>query len=147
MFGCDDRALGRLDFPARNHGVVENGAPLVRIYNRNSVYVDCSRFQGFGMMGLESMASGCAPVLTCVGGINEYARDRGNSLLFHPDDWEGASNLILELLNHDARRAELVKQGLETAAEFSLSREIDLFAEFLRRECELVRKAGRNQAL
>jgi len=142
FFGCKDKALGKLDFPARSCGVVENGMPLVKIYNRNTVFVDPSKFQGFGMMGLEAMASGCATVLTREGGINEYAKDQDNSLLFDPNDSEAAANLILDLLNDDSKRAHLVKKGLETAAAFSLQREIDSFATFLRSECEWIRAAG-----
>ncbi len=147
FFGCDEKAMGSVNVPIRNYGIVENGKPLAQLYNRNSVYVDASSFQGFGMMGLEAMACGCATVLTRAGGIKEYAKDRCNSLLFDPDDREEAANLILALLNDGSTRAELVTQGLETAAEFSLSREIDSFAEFLQGECELVRGASRNCAL
>jgi O-antigen biosynthesis protein len=139
LFGCVDRSLGRLDFPVRNYGAIENGQTLARIYNRNTIYLDPSEFQGFGMMGLEAMACGSACVLTCNGGITQYAKDRCNSILIDPNEPESATEVILGLLRDESLRSNIVKRGLETAKHFSLDREIESFSEFLRGECELAR--------
>jgi GT2 family glycosyltransferase/glycosyltransferase involved in cell wall biosynthesis len=137
LFGANGKALGRLEIPARNYGIVENGQALARIYNRNTVYVDPSRFQGFGMMGLEAMACGSACVLTSVGGINQYAKDKYNALLFDPSEPESAAEMIQALLSDELLRSHVVKQGLKTAAQFTLQREIDAFAEFLAGDCNV----------
>lgn len=139
FFGCNDKTLGRLDFSACNFGVVENGTPLAHIYNQHAVYLDASKFQGFGMMGLEAMACGCAVVLTKVGGINEYAKDQYNSLLISPDDLEAIATAIQELLENELLRANLVEKGLQTADTFSLEREINTFSHFLEQQCTLAR--------
>lgn len=136
VFGSSDRTLRGLNFPVRNYGVMDNPQMLARIYNRNAIYLDPSEFQGFGMMGLEAMACGTACVLTSVGGINHYAKDHGNALLFNPEQPEAATDMILELLNDESRRARLVGEGRQTAAAFSLQREIDALAEFFRRETD-----------
>jgi O-antigen biosynthesis protein len=141
LFGSSDGIIGRLTFPAHNYGVVENGQALARIYNRNTIYLDPSEFQGFGMMGLEAMACGVACVLTSVGGINQYAKHRHNSLLFNSSKPESATDMILALLCDESLRLNLVEHGLKTAADFSLRREIDSFAEFLERECSVSQSA------
>ena len=143
LFGSRDRDLGAVDFPAYNYGVVENDQELARIYNRNTVYLDASEFQGFGMMGLEAMACGSACVLTSVGGINQYATDRHNALLFDPRNPESATELILAFLSDESLRASTVEHGFQTAAEFSLQREIDAFAAFLELECSMSPSAKR----
>ncbi len=134
LFGSGNRAVGGLDFPAHNCGVVENGQTLARIYNRNTVYLDPSEFQGFGMMGLEAMACGSACVLTSAGGITQYAKNGYNSLLLDPSEPESAVEMILDLLRDESLRSNIVEHGLKTAADFSLRREIDSFAEFLKHE-------------
>ncbi|HXF76322.1 MAG TPA: glycosyltransferase family 4 protein, partial [Methylomirabilota bacterium] len=137
LFGAKSKTLGKLGIPTRNYGFVENGPALARIYNRNAVYVDPSEFQGFGMMGLEAMACGSACVLTSVGGINQYAKDKQNALLFDPREPDSAAEMVLTLLCDESLRSHLVNEGWKTAAQFTLQREIDGFADFLARDCRV----------
>ena len=50
------------------------------------VVIGPSLFQGFGLIGLEGMASGAACVLTDSGGVSEYAVHDVNALLVPPRD-------------------------------------------------------------
>jgi hypothetical protein len=59
---------------------------VARLLSTAHIVVDPSLFQGFGLVGLEAMASGAACVLTDSGGVMEYARHDDNALVVPPGD-------------------------------------------------------------
>ena len=123
LFG--DRFLDRqgIPFSFRDEGVVTDQNRLAEIYSAATVFLDGSDFQGFGRGGLEAMACGAATVLTGMGGVNEYARDKVNTLLVPPQRPDLFAEAILRLLNHAELRECLIKSGLETAQRFCHQRE------------------------
>ena len=83
------------------------------------VVVDPSLFQGFGLIGLEGMASGAACVLTDSGGASEYAVDGVNALLVPPRDSGALAAAIRRLVDDPALRERLAAAGVETARRFT----------------------------
>ena len=83
------------------------------------VVVDPSLFQGFGLIGLEGMASGAACVLTDSGGASEYAVDGVNALLVPPRDSAALAAGIRRLLDDPALRERLAEEGARTARRFT----------------------------
>lgn len=135
LFGCPNLPeYGPVDFPHEDLGVVPPER-LRALYSEAAVLVDLSDFQGFGRLGLEAMACGCATVLTNRGGINEYLRDGENALGVDPFDEEAALAAIERLLDDPSLRGRLVEAGLATARRFDCdveARETSrLFAESL----------------
>ncbi len=83
------------------------------------VVIDPSLFQGFGLIGLEGMASGAACVLTDSGGVSEYAVHDVNALLVPPRDSGALAAAIRRLLDDPALRERLAANGVETARRFT----------------------------
>jgi O-antigen biosynthesis protein len=83
------------------------------------VVVDPSLFQGFGLIGLEGMASGAACVLTDSGGVSEYALHGVNALVVPPRDSDALAAGIRRLLDDPALRERLAAKGVETARRFT----------------------------
>ncbi len=110
----------RLPFPYRGAGVITGQERLARLYSRASVQFDGSDFQAFGRAALEGMACGAVPVVTNVGGVNEYARDEQNSLLVPPRDPEAAARAIIRVVSDSALRERLRAGGLATVPEYSM---------------------------
>lgn len=104
------------------------------IYRRSDIFVDFSMVQGFGLMGLEAMASGVSTVLAATGGAEEYASP-ANSILVAPGDENGFVNAIIELARDRKKMATLKKEGYATAQKFgwdeSARRYADYFADLL----------------
>lgn len=135
LFGCPNLSeYGAIDFPHEDLGVV-SPERLRSLYSEASVLVDVSDFQGFGRLGLEAMACGCATVLTNRGGINEYLRDGRNALGVDPFDEDAVLEAVLRLLDDESLRARLVDAGRATALRFGCDHEARatsrLFAESL----------------
>lgn len=125
VFGVDNKSLKSFKIPVINHGIIENGPELADLYNRYSIFIDPSDFQGFGMMGLEAMACGCACVMTNVGGILDYAINDYNCKLNDPDDIAGFVKSINNILGDTGLKKKIITNGFETANNFSLEREIN----------------------
>jgi glycosyltransferase involved in cell wall biosynthesis len=88
------------------------------IYNKSSVFLCGSRWEGFGMPSLEAMACGASLVTTDNGGSREYAEHRKTAIVVPPGDREGLVNSVIELLTDDALRCEIGFAGLEMAKGF-----------------------------
>ena len=73
-------------------------------------------YEGFGLVALEGMASGCAVVASNLGGIPEALGGAG--LLFDPGDVAGLAGLLGELLADPVRLTDLRAAGPVTADRF-----------------------------
>lgn len=95
---------------------------VARWYAASDVFVECSEVQGFGLQGLEAMASGCGLVSTPCLGINAYGEHERNCLIAEPGDLADA---VLRLLGDRDLRGRLREAGLQTATEHDWERVTD----------------------
>ncbi len=122
LFGCPNLVDYDVPFEHEDLGIATQPA-LRSLYSDASVLVDVSDFQGFGRLGLEAMACGCATVLTNRGGINEYLRHEENALAVDPFDEAAVLASVERLLDDEPLRARLVEGGLATVGRFDCERE------------------------
>ena len=83
-----------------------------------------SRVEGFFGPPLESMACGCAVVVSKVTGWDEYIIDNVNALVVEQADIDGARSAVSQLIRDHALRAILVKAGYETVKNWSWERSL-----------------------
>lgn len=88
------------------------------LYSQADVFLEASHTQGFGLQGLEAMASGCALVSTRNRGIDNYGVVDENCLLVEIGDEKASVNAILDLVKNTKKRKQLVEAGFKTAREF-----------------------------
>ncbi|HET8626165.1 MAG TPA: glycosyltransferase [Thermomicrobiales bacterium] len=81
--------------------------------------LDTSLYQGFGLLGLEALASGAAAVLTDSGGCREYAEPDVNCLLVEPRDVRAMAGALARLRADPALRRRLGAAGRATTARFA----------------------------
>ena len=89
-------------------------------YNSAAVFCFPSTYEPFGLPPLEAMASGCPVVASNRTAIPEVVGDAG--VLVEAEDVDAYARSILRVLTDKTFAAELVRQGLERAAEFSWER-------------------------
>ena len=82
------------------------------------MFLEASHTQGFGLQGLEAMASGCALVSTRNRGIDNYGIDQENCTLIDIGDHEAAVRSIIELVEDENKRTNYQNAGLKTASDF-----------------------------
>jgi glycosyltransferase involved in cell wall biosynthesis len=106
--GCEHRlhVTGRVD-----------ADELVRLYQRASLVVVPSRYEGFGLPAVEAMA--CAtPVVACAAGsLPEVLSVAGGGVLVKPDDPDALASGIVDLMARPETRAELGMLGSKRVAE------------------------------
>lgn len=122
LFGSTDLAAHGIDFPFVDLGLVPQER-LRKVYGEAAVFLDTSRFQGFGRPALEAMACGCAAVLGRNGGVNEYARDGENCLLIDPSDRDASVAALTRIFADAELHARLAAAGLATAAAYDCDAE------------------------
>ena len=101
-------------------------AELRAWYRRADLFALLSRYEAFGLVFLEAMASG-TPVLTHRVGANAELLREG-AVIVPPFDRAVASAELVRLLNDDAARAELGRRGRAYAQQFTWPPVLDRFA-------------------
>lgn len=106
---------------------------LAVLYQKASLSVYISLFEGFGLPVIESMASGCPVITSNVSCLPETA---GNAaLLCSPSDTGKIAEAIKQLLENDKVKNELILKGKERAKQFHPAfvseKMISLYAEIL----------------
>lgn len=103
---------------AVNHGFIHNYYKSANIILMPSIPSDGIE-EATSLSMLEGMAAGKVVVCSAIGGMKEVIADRENGYLVNPNDFEGLSNLLVELL--EASTEELDKI-CERAQEFVFER-------------------------
>lgn len=91
---------------------------LPRLYQSADVFVDTSRFHGFGRTGVEAMACGTPCVLSDSGGISEYAVNGENALIVPVGDVDATVDAVERILDDEALAGRLREAGLQTVQAF-----------------------------
>ncbi|HOL63634.1 MAG TPA: glycosyltransferase family 1 protein, partial [Elusimicrobiales bacterium] len=90
---------------------------LVEIYNKASLFVLPSFFEGFGIPPLEAMACGCPCVVSNTASLPEVCGDA--AYYVNPYDVEDIARGIEKVLTDENLRQDLIKKGFENIKRFS----------------------------
>lgn len=86
---------------------------LKRLYATADLFVFHSRWEGQGLVILESMASGTPCVSSNVGGVREMIRQGVDGYYVEVGDTVGMARRIVELLKDPEKREEMARLGME----------------------------------
>ena len=90
---------------------------LVELYNKASLFVFPSLFEGFGLPPLEAMACGCPCVVSNVAALPEVCGDA--AYYVNPYDVEDIARGIERVLTDENLRQSLIQKGFENVKRFS----------------------------
>lgn len=109
--GCNDRV----------HFAGSVPDPILKwLYTHATVYLFPSRYEGFGLPGLEAMAEGLPVIAAAATSLPEMYGEA--ALYVDPSDGEGLLATIGRLERDGVLRAEMVRRGRARAAQFSWDR-------------------------
>lgn len=97
----------------------ESDADIARIYNESDIFISPSWMEGFGLPPLEAMACGCACIISRSGGVDEFAKENKNCLMFTPKHEDELRHCLLNLLDDADLRKRLSEAGRQMAEGFS----------------------------
>ena len=89
-----------------------------RIESKWDIFVLPSISETFGIVILEAMKLGLPVVASKVGGVTDIVKEGKNGLLIKSKNPSAIASAVLELLNHPALAAKLVREGKETIKKF-----------------------------
>lgn len=89
------------------------------LFSKATIFIHGTKVESFGIVLVESMASGTPVVSTNVGGIPDIIENRKNGLLVEYGDVEGMAESIFELIEDKKLYDYLKINGLKKAEEFS----------------------------
>jgi mannosyltransferase len=93
-------------------------------FRRISIVVSAQRWEGFGLVPLEAMASGCAVVATRVGAAHHVIVDEHTGYLVSPEDLDGLVYRLETLMRDPQLTLEMGQAGrAHVANHFSVERE------------------------
>lgn len=101
------------------HGRVKN---VAEVYQHGSLYVCSSRFEGFGLTLIESMASG-VPVVSfdCPWGPRSIISDGDDGVLVADGDVQALAEAIVAVITDPARLNELGRRARQNVQRFSIA--------------------------
>jgi len=111
--------LSHFDMNGLNLIVPQDDEEIARYMKNSDIYIFTSQWEGFGLPPLEAMSCGCGVIASDAKGINEYAKDGYNALIYKPSDIEALKNNILKLCEDRELLKTIRKNALLTAKEFS----------------------------
>ena len=98
-------------------------------YYDSDIYINSSWYEGFGLPSLEAMACGAPVIQADNQGLTGIVVDRKNCLLIPPNNPEKMAQAIVTLIENDALRNNLIKNGIETARKFAKVNQYEMFVE------------------
>jgi glycosyltransferase involved in cell wall biosynthesis len=93
---------------------------LIELYQRASLFVFPSRYEGFGLPVLEAMACGCPVISSSASSLPEVTGDA--AILVEPSNVEGFMRQMERVLTDQALWSDLRERGLARAMQFSWDR-------------------------
>ncbi len=90
----------------------QNPEPLYKLFD---IFVLPSRLEGFPMVVVEAMLSGCCCVRSNVEGATDQIDDGITGFLFENEDASHLANIIKDLLEHPQKRRSVAEAGREKA--------------------------------
>lgn len=101
---------------------------LIRTFD---IFMMCSRSEAFGLVNIESLASGVPLIATNSGGIPEFIKDGFNGILFTREDPNEGSKKLKLLYNDKLLRDKIIKNGIEFVHQnYEYTKQRNLFFDF-----------------
>ena len=98
---------------------------LIEIYNLCDFFVFPSLYEGFGLPGLEAAACGIPVICSDIPVFREIYQNF--PLYFPPKDYKTLANLILEGINDDSLKNQIIKNGIELTKKYSWKKSSDKY--------------------
>lgn len=117
MVSHDD--LSCFDTTGINVVVPDSDKDITKAYTDSHIFISTSWWEGFGLPPLEAMSCGCAVICSKAGGVDEYARNETNCLMFEPKNEDELKECLIRMINDKSLRDYLVLNALKTAKQFT----------------------------
>lgn len=110
---------------------------IKELYRQASVFVLSSRYEGFGLVLIEAMSQGCAPIACDYKGRQkEILGSEDNGIVCEPEDVDGLSNAICLVVKNDDLRHQMQQHALERSRYYSVENSVRRWECLITRVCD-----------
>ena len=123
---ADENSIGnRLVFPGYNDNILD-------LYKEASIFVLSSRYEGFGMVLIEAMSQGCAPIACDFKGRQqEIISSSDQGIICQTESITALSEAMAKMIEDDEFRKTCQLKAIERSGEFALSNVMDRWEKIL----------------
>ena len=86
-------------------------------------------YEGFGIVFVEAMASGCPIITTNVAGVPEIVEDRKNGLLVKPKDETAIAKAVIKILSEKKMASKFSENNIKKARLYDWNKLVNLYEE------------------
>lgn len=104
---------------------------LGETYRLSDIFISGSYYESFPLPPLEAMTCGCAVISTDNEGVKEYGIDGVNCILGKIGDSESLAACLIDLIDNEEKRRNLIKEGYVTAEKFKWDKIMLQWEEYL----------------
>lgn len=111
---------------------------IIEKFQNNKFFIDFSYLDGFGLMPLEAMASGCIVICLNSGGNQEFTKHMSNCFCFEKENinlYEDILSSIIMIENDNSLCEKMKKNAIETAKSFDWDIKIQDYISYYERLC------------
>ncbi|MBR9680640.1 MAG: glycosyltransferase family 4 protein [Candidatus Altiarchaeota archaeon] len=109
-----------------NLGFINNREDFLKKMAEAKIFVLPSKFETFGIVGIEALASHTPLVVSENAGVSRYLTDGKDAVIVKPTR-EGIVEGVNSILDSDTLNKKLVKNGLKTAKKFDWSKIVEQY--------------------
>lgn len=126
--------LSNFDLSDKKYKIVvpKSDEEISNVMNKSHIFISTSWWEGFGLPPLEAIACGTSIIVSDSGGVNEYAKDKYNCLIYPPKNPSKLLEGLNELVEKRIKREELVKNSKEIVKKFSWEKSSSDFIKILK---------------
>ena len=109
-------------------------ANMLPIYQRASVFMLTSRYEGFGMVLIEAMSQGCAPIACDYKGRQrEIITNKEEGILCEPEDIYSLTKALIKMISDDMYRKKIQINAIKRSNFYKLDNIIDRWEEIFKK--------------
>lgn len=116
-------------------GHIAFGERLFSIYREHDIFILPSVSEGTPRVLLEAMCNGLAVIATNVGGIPFTIQNRYNGLLIPPKSPSTIADAVIEIVNDDKLRYQLIMNGITYAQKNTIESHVEEVYNFIQENC------------
>lgn len=110
---------------------------MISLYQEASIFVLSSRYEGFGLVLIEAMSQGCAPIACDYKGRQkEILGSEENGITCDPDDVDSLAKAICLVVKNEDLRHQMQKHALERSRYYSVEDSVKRWESLIAQVCD-----------
>lgn len=113
-----------------------NRTDIIELLQQSDLFILPSRFEGFGLVILEAMASGLPVIASNIDGPKEIITHEANGILFENENYLELAGKIADLYSNRQKLINIAKAGFKLSENYGIETMCDKYCELYNKLCK-----------